>query len=492
MVDELCFSIDDPVNIMSPYWQNNSCSPFLAPEAICTLGNMAQYAINISSADQVAVGLRFAQENNIRLTIKNTGHDFLGRSAGEGSLALWMRNLQEITFLDYDSSQYSGPAARFGAGVQNAAVYQATSEQGLRVVGGSCPTVGVTGGYIQGGGHGPLGSTYGLGADQALEFTVVTANGTQLTASSTHHSDLFWALSGGGSGNFAVVTSVTVKAHTDGPVAGASFSFSKSSDEGQYWSAVSDWLKHLLVLDRVPRLNTLWTMDDNEFSLDFATLPGGSSADMLTALDPFFQELDKLNVTLATNETRVSPNFESHYLHYASTNYATSNSVGSRLMQRDTVQEHLPQLVDVIRGIVSSNATPSIVVNGIGNNLTHAATGVTEGANAVLPAWRDSLFHLTIGVSFAGDAGWGEMSKVQTLLNTWQDQLRDLTPGGGAYMNEATYDNVHWKEDYYGDNYDRLLAVKEKYDPDYLLWGDVAVGSDVYWETAEEGRLCRV
>ncbi|KAF7892007.1 hypothetical protein EAF00_008309 [Botryotinia globosa] len=162
---------------MAPYWLNDSCSPFTSINATCNLGNVASYAINVSSADDVIAGLKFARENKVRITIKNTGHDYMGRSNGEGSLAIWTHNLKDISFLNYTSTNYTGPAVKVGAGVQFFEAYKIAAENGLRVVGGFCPTVGMAGGYVQGGGHGPLGETYGLSADNALEFEVVTADG---------------------------------------------------------------------------------------------------------------------------------------------------------------------------------------------------------------------------------------------------------------------------------------------------------------------------
>ena len=57
-----------------------------------------------------------------------------------------------------------------GAGVQAFEAYYAADARGLRVLGGECPTVGIAGGYTQGGGHSALSSIYGLGADQALDI----------------------------------------------------------------------------------------------------------------------------------------------------------------------------------------------------------------------------------------------------------------------------------------------------------------------------------
>jgi hypothetical protein len=98
--------MDNPVNTANLYWNNNSCSPFQGPlaanpskqAASCTLGNLAQYAINVTDAKAAIAGVKFAWDKNIRLTVKNTGHDHLGRSMGKGSLALWTHNLKAIAF----------------------------------------------------------------------------------------------------------------------------------------------------------------------------------------------------------------------------------------------------------------------------------------------------------------------------------------------------------------------------------------------------------
>ncbi|CAF3835225.1 unnamed protein product, partial [Rotaria sp. Silwood1] len=65
-------------------------------------------------------------------------------------------------------------------------------------IGGECDTVGVAGGYLQGGGHSPLSRWKGLAADQVLEYDVVTADGQRQTVNVCNNGDLFWALNGGG------------------------------------------------------------------------------------------------------------------------------------------------------------------------------------------------------------------------------------------------------------------------------------------------------
>ena len=130
---------------------------------------------------------------------------------GKDALGIGTHHLKSINFIKYTSQQYSRPAIKMGSGVQAWVAYEAASTNGVRVIGGTCPTIGLAGGYSQGGGHSTLSSLYGLGADQALEWEVVTADGQHLVATPTQHSDLYWALSRGGGGSYAVVLSLTPK-----------------------------------------------------------------------------------------------------------------------------------------------------------------------------------------------------------------------------------------------------------------------------------------
>lgn len=480
---------------MARYWTNNSCNPFFGPNGTCSLGNLAVFAIRIEDAEDAVAGVNFAQDNNIRLTVKNTGHDYLGRSGGEGSLGLWTHGLKDITFQNYTSTNYTGPAAKLGAGVEFDDIQEAAGAEGLRVLGGSCPTVGIAGGFSQGGGHGPLAAKYGLGADQVLEWEVVTADGQHLTASPTQNADLYWALSGGGVGNYAVVLSVTVKAYSDGPVAGTGF-WIINEDDDTYWAAISAFLRHLLVLDTIEGYMTGFTITASVFLLDFTLQTDATSTDNATApFAPLYEELDALNVTLTSNNTVLSDNYVDWFATWASSTVYTSNAtVGGRLISREAVQTNLTALVSVLRDILeSSAAVGGSEINGLALNVTEARIGnaAAPGANSVLPAWRDALFTLNVGIAFADDADWDTLTFGQAWLNEKQDNLRAVTPGGGTYMNEATWDNPNWKEDYFGSNYAALQAIKDKYDPDGLFWAEAAVGSDDSWVVAADGRLCR-
>ncbi|KAK7458171.1 hypothetical protein VKT23_010079 [Stygiomarasmius scandens] len=210
---------DHANSIMHNIYLNKSCDPFTSPSTPCEIGNYVQYTVNVSKPEHVTKSLHFVKEHNIRLVIKNTGHDYMGKSTGAGALSVWMHHLQDIQFFKhYVSSHYSGPAFKLGAGVMGFQISQKAREYGLVVVSGSCSTVGVAGGYIQGGGHSALSSIYGLAADQALSFEVITSNGDLVTASPVENSDLYWALNGGGGGTYGIVWSVTIKAFPDAEV----------------------------------------------------------------------------------------------------------------------------------------------------------------------------------------------------------------------------------------------------------------------------------
>lgn len=441
----------------------------------------------------MAVGLHFAQEHNIRLTIKNTGHDFLGRSTGRGALALWTHHLKDITFLNYTSAHYIGPAVRLGAGVQGSEAYEAAKKRGLRVAGGDCRSVGLAGGWTQGGGHGHLGSLYGLGADNTLEFEVVTVAGEHLIVSRTQHADFFWALSGGGPGNYAIVLSATIRAHPDGQVAGARLSFDNDKENpGPFWQAVDAWLRGLPQLLDVPGLAVSAIIDNSSFTLDFTTLPDATADELSEVLQPFLDEVAALNIPLTDNQRHVHPTWLDHYYNFTEPTYATHAVNGGRLIPEATLEDprNRSEVLNVIRHATEVEGAITGLISG--NYSLAAGTGQDRGYSSVVPAWRDSAIHINMVLLFDPDVSWQEMRQSQDLINEWQLQLREIAPNSGAYPNEATYDNVNWKQDYYGANYGRLLEIKRKYDPSFTLWAHVAVGSDEVWALEPEGRLCAV
>ncbi|KAK4989682.1 hypothetical protein LTR50_003006 [Elasticomyces elasticus] len=182
----------------------------------CSFGNAPAYTVNATTIEHVTKGIAFAKKHNIRLVMRNTGHDALGRSTGYGSLQIWIRYLRTgITFHEKftaSPSLWNGSAFTIGGGYVWNDVYPHATSRGLVVVGGGTPTVGCIGGWMQGGGHSPATRDFGLGADQVLQAQIVLANGSLVTVGPLQHPDLFFAIRGGGPGTYGVVVSTAVKA----------------------------------------------------------------------------------------------------------------------------------------------------------------------------------------------------------------------------------------------------------------------------------------
>lgn len=111
-------SYTDASSVQAPFFANQSCDPFTAPSDPCRFGNYVRYAVNVTCGEDVAATIAFAKEKNIRFVIRNTGHDYLGRSTGAGAISVWTHHLKDIDFLDWSDDSYKGKAAKMGAGVQ--------------------------------------------------------------------------------------------------------------------------------------------------------------------------------------------------------------------------------------------------------------------------------------------------------------------------------------------------------------------------------------
>lgn len=195
------FYDEDPISLQYPNWQNDACLPPLVYNGSnpCELQPFPKYTVNATDSEHVVQAVKFASEKNLRISVKNTGHDFLGRSTSP-EFSIWTHNLKGIEFHSAfkpkgcDNSPATS-AVTLGAGNQFADIYTATNAHDVIVVGGAEPSVGL-GGWLTGGGHSPVGAMYGLGVDNVLEMQLVTPSGELLIINECQHEDLFWAMRG--------------------------------------------------------------------------------------------------------------------------------------------------------------------------------------------------------------------------------------------------------------------------------------------------------
>ncbi|HEX3418751.1 MAG TPA: FAD-binding oxidoreductase, partial [Stellaceae bacterium] len=160
-------------------------------------------------ADVIAA-VRFARTHELLVSVRGGGHNITGNAVCEGGL---MIDLSPMKSVRVDPARRT---ARAEAGLTWGEYNRETQAFGLASTGGVVSTTGIAG-LTLGGGLGWLMGKHGLSCDNLLSADLVTADGQFLTASAYQHPDLFWGLRGGG-GNFGVVTSFEYQLHPVSPV----------------------------------------------------------------------------------------------------------------------------------------------------------------------------------------------------------------------------------------------------------------------------------
>lgn len=446
------------------------------------MGNYVHYAVNVTGPEDIAATIRFADKRNVRLVIRNTGHDYMGRSTGAGGLAIWTHYMKEVEVKDWSDAEYTGKAVKIGAGAEGHDVLEAAAAAGLVAVTGECPTVGVAGGFIQNGGHSPLATTFGLGADQTLELEVVTADGEFVTASpsSPEHADLFWALSGAGAGNYGVVVSATLKAYPDGMTSGAGFVIEEPNLD--YSAILNAW--HATLPD-ILDTGTMATYYATKDTLVVYSVTGfnRTKGDIQDALAPFISSMTAMNLTLQPNYTQ----FDSYHKHYSDYygplpaghfGVVGEKLLGGRLLLRDALPHVGPAM----------NETLQMGGTVIGQSLN--VSRFESPTRAVLPQWRNAAVMTGYTLPYDFTVPFSEMQRQQDrITNDIMPLIKAVTPGAGAYINEADYQEEDWQDVFFGTNYKELLEVKKRYDPQGLFYNHIGVGSE-RWEVQKNGRMC--
>lgn len=120
-----------------PLYEGRTCHPNNSPGGNCTVGGYPTYAVNVTNVAQIQLAVNFARNANLRLVIKNKGHDFNAKSTGGGGLSVFTGYLRDMRFIsNYSSGPYQGPAFKVGTGVEVGALYEEAEEYGVSVVGG--------------------------------------------------------------------------------------------------------------------------------------------------------------------------------------------------------------------------------------------------------------------------------------------------------------------------------------------------------------------
>lgn len=510
------FMTENPIGRALPY--NITCAPVDYSQGsiptTCVMGQSPTYAVNVTSNEHIEEALNFAQENNIRVTVTSTGHDMLGRSDGYGSLEIWLRyRRNSITFQEtYEATNcsasktnWTGSAIRMDGAWQWRDAEAVAKENNVIVVGGGSVSVGATGGWPSGGGHGPASRNYGLGADQILEAEVMLADGRIVTANHCQNTDLFRALRGGGPG-YGVVLGTTIKAHPDVDIVTTHrlviAPYEQTEENADLLDAVA------VLLQSYPSINkagysgySYWYRNLKDVFVNNATSGyehgiwtlGQTKEESEAILAPVLEELTEFEDRLFINSTYVTypsywPFFDGEMALYdpAGITWALT----STLYTPDSVEDYdrVRETVEVISG-EAKEYVGNVVLMASGGQVWEDAKDPTSGLH---PAWRKSPFAVVTWRNPADNATNTERQAINDdITYVKATASRKLSPGTGAYMNEADRNDPDYIEMFYGANYDSHLAAKNKYDPEHVFYCPTCVGAEAFIDNPD-GALCRV
>ena len=463
-------------------------NPFRIPRSErCNRGILSERYIQVNNAQDVQAALNFSLETGTTLSIKATGHDYLARSSRRGSLALWTRNLKNVTFHEAfvpagsTSKRGTYRAITIGAGLNLGEVTRFANTHQSTVVGGSSTTVTAAGGFSLLGGHGVLSPTYGLGADRILEIEIVTGDGEHRVVNAYQDADLFTALRGAGAGSFGVVLSQTIRVEKRFPVSFAVLSFTPRSPAEQ--------LEFLALLTKsTPALSKEgWggPMGPSFVALVNPIHPEITSANTSRALQPLAKYVSARNGTVSFVKYASYFDFYTQAIEGTpETSVGRSTFVTFRTVPKsfnDNPSKHA-RVSSFFENLISQELVPTVFLN------TPANAPVPDHTS-VHPAWRDAYWLLGTQVSYAFNATLDERKKTAQKLQAVTKTLEELSPGNAFYPNEADPWTVNWKTGFWGDKYEDLVAVKNKYDPQGLFQCWKCVGYEE--EKFQDGNCLR-
>ncbi|KAF8179553.1 FAD-binding domain-containing protein [Mycena galopus ATCC 62051] len=438
----------------------SDASPTVPPTHVNRGAYQAFSSIDVRNAEDVAAAFNFSENTGMPLVIKNTGHDYKGRSSAANSIALWMT--YDPAFVP-EGCSLARPAATLEAGVQWAEAYEFADANNITVVGGSDRSVGA------GGGHGVLSNTMGLGVDRVLQFRVVTPDGVLRVANACQNQDLFFALRGGGT--FGVVLDATVLASP--PVTLQAVIISWTSEN----RTLPEQLWNILVNNGLE-----WAADgwggfsmSNTAILVNRLLDPTQAAISMAPLISFGQRLQQDEVPGAQTLVKTFPSFLAFFNAFTVEHVAsvgTSLALASRLIPKTNFEtpENRARLVDALQA--TNDVGPGMIIL-----LVPPVSYVYQGGTSVTGAWRSSIYHVTAVSSWAWNATVAEKRMAYQSASTAIENLRRITPDA-AYLNEADVYEPNHEVSFWGSHYPELLRIKQKYDPRRLLDCWDCVGSN--------------
>jgi len=382
------------------------------------------------SRDVQAV-LRWADRHDVRVAARSGGHSYAGYSTlGEGVVV-------DLRRLDGIALYRGGRRASVAAGAHAIDIVDALARHGGAVPLGSCPTVGL-GGLALGGGYGLAARAWGLTADSVTGIVVVTPDGRLRRVDRRHDEDLFWALRGGGGGNFGIATRFELRVHRAARAAWFRGSLPSGPEAIAAWQA---WAP-----EADPALTSLLQLGTNG-SVNVLGQYLGSEAELDRLLGP----LRRAGASLTTGTSAYGP----LQVRWANgrTTPRTTFSAKSHYVRRDLpAGARAALLAELARGAAGLDSG-MLLLDAYGGALNRPRARATAFVH------RDARYSIQY-LAYHSDGG--------AASRAWLRRMhRVVAPhASGAYQNYIDAELDGWRRAYYGRNLDRLEAVRERYDPD--------------------------
>ncbi|MFL5576638.1 MAG: FAD-binding oxidoreductase [Gemmatimonadaceae bacterium] len=402
-----------------------------------------------SAADVTRV-VRFARERELLTAVRGGGHNIAGTSLVDGGLVVDLSPMRGVRV------DRAGRTARVDPGVTLGELDRDTQAFGLATPVGINSTTGIAG-LTLGGGYGWLSRKYGLTVDNLRAADVVTADGELLTASESENSDLFWAIRGGG-GNFGVVTSFELQLHPVGPQVMAGLLVHPFDDAAgllrryrDVVTAAPDELTAWVVMRQAPPLPFLPESVHGTPVVVIAVMYAGDLADGERAIAPL-RAIGRPHADVVAPMPYVA--FQAAFdplLAPGSRNYWKTHNFAAL----DDA------LIDTI--VDQAHTLPGPMCEIFLAQLGGAVSRVPDDATAYMG--REAQFVMNV------HARWDDRARDLDFVSWARAVFRSTAPfaSAGAYVNFLTQDEQDRVRAAYGPNYDRLAAVKAKYDPTNLF-----------------------
>lgn len=462
----------------------NSLHPSSPTSGTCGLGRLSTYHVEAHTADDISKALDFARRHGIRVSIKNTGHDYFGRSSAANSLGIWTHHMNDTKY--HKKFQPQGCNVQYenigevGAGVQAQQAWEFFEPLDMLVTVGAVGSVGIAGGFGQGGGHGPLGPMYGLMVDQAVEFDIVTADGRKRTINECTDPDLFWAMRGGGGSSYSVLTSYKFQLHSAVPLNvyyfRASWPMPKDITESEILRDIVGALasnQSLFSSNGIAGYNFI--LPDHMVSLHVMPSTDTKAIEAVTKKYHDFLTVYP-GIKVQNNSYHTFSKFSQWHELTEQPEIARNGPVGlglsesGRFIPRSLFST--PSDIDKLTSAVLTAMQFSHTNHGSGSAQLYStgpANHLDGSATSAHPLWRDSLWHVIMGGGWTSDTPVAQRIQIQNTISASIQPFKALTPGGGCYVNEGDWMEENWKQTFFGSNYDRLHDIKKRYDPTGLF-----------------------